>query len=370
MPSATAIAPIRPSGQVVLMSDGNALDDTVDDLLASAFSVSRYDLSQAEALQTLGDKPVVFCVAGLEASQLSAVRRVIAGLSNRPIFIFPVADKKSIDRVNHLGAQAYFTAPLDDFAVLSAVRQVANAGVERSWSRLEPAEEKALVASRQGFDDCFAAAARGEPLPVEEVYSACETIQESMGASNVDRWLGALQEHHNNTYRHCMFVCGTIAFFFHGRGLRGDELKELTMGGFLHDAGKANIPLAILDKPAKLDDDEFKIMRTHPSHSREILMRENGLSDAIITMAVHHHEKLDGTGYPDGLKGAQMSDIVRLTAIADVYSALIEKRAYKPAMSNEKAFEIMTGFDPGHLDQVLVSAFREFVMDHVKNEAA
>lgn len=109
-------------------------------------------------------------------------------------------------------------------------------------------------------------------------------------------------------------------------------------------------------------------MRTHPEHSRAILLRESGLSEEIVAMAVHHHEKLDGTGYPDGLSGAQLNDHARITAIADVYSALIEERAYKPAMPPEKALEMMAGFK-GHLDPDLVRAFRSFILERFVADA-
>lgn len=82
-------------------------------------------------------------------------------------------------------------------------------------------------------------------------------------------------------------------------------------------------------------------------------------------MAVHHHEKLDGTGYPDGLKGAEISDVVRLTAIADVYSALVVKRSYKPGFPPQKALDIMSDMKGG-LDQDFVKTFAEFIMSTSK----
>ena len=103
-------------------------------------------------------------------------------------------------------------------------------------------------------------------------------------------------------------------------------------------------------------------MKRHPEHSREILLREHGLPDRIVGMAVHHHEKLDGTGYPDGLPSSRIDDPTRLTAIADVYAALTEPRAYKPPMPQEKALDIMDGFT-GHLDMDLLRRFREFMLD-------
>jgi len=136
----------------------------------------------------------------------------------------------------------------------------------------------------------------------------------------------------------------------------------LTVGGLLHDIGKAKIPLEILDKPGKLDEREWQTMKLHPVYSNDILADESGLDAELVAMAVSHHERIDGAGYPNALSGAQINDPVRLTAIADVYSALIDKRAYKGSMTSEAALDLMGSFD-GHLDMDLLRSFRSFVLD-------
>jgi len=136
----------------------------------------------------------------------------------------------------------------------------------------------------------------------------------------------------------------------------------LTVGGLLHDIGKAKIPLEILDKPGKLDEREWQTMKLHPVYSNDILADESGLDAELVAMAVSHHERIDGAGYPNALSGAQKNDPVRLTANADVYSALIDKRAYKGSMTSEAALDLMGSFD-GHLDMDLLRSFRSFVLD-------
>jgi HD-GYP domain-containing protein (c-di-GMP phosphodiesterase class II) len=267
-----------------------------------------------------------------------------------------------MDCAANLGAEA-FVAPFDYTAICAAVRRASIEAVEASWSALSPAETQALTASADSFKSCFLATARGEKMPLAGVYSACDSIQDSFGVSNVGRWLDSLRQHHDSTFRHSMFVCGSLSHFANAIGINGVDLKELTLGGFLHDAGKARVPLEILDKPGKLNDAEWAEMRNHAAYSREILLAENDLSPQIVEMAVHHHERLDGTGYPDGLKGAQNTDAVRLTAIADVFSALVEPRAYKEEITPEKALDMMASFD-GHLDPALLKSFREFMLDN------
>ena len=161
-----------------------------------------------------------------------------------------------------------------------------------------------------------------------------------------------------------MFVCGTLSYFAHAIGIRGADLDHLTVGGLLHDIGKAKIALDILDKPGKLDEREWRIMKQHPVFSHDILSDKNDLDTDLVAMAVSHHERIDGTGYPNELSGAQINDHVRLTAIADVYSALIDKRAYKGSMTSEDALKIMKE-SKGQLDMDLLRTFRGFVLDRV-----
>lgn len=103
-------------------------------------------------------------------------------------------------------------------------------------------------------------------------------------------------------------------------------------------------------------------MKRQPNYSQEMLLVENGFDPGVIAMALHHHEKIDGTGYPNGLSGGQINDLVRLAMIADVFAALTEPRCYKPPMSSEKALQIMTDLK-GHFDLELLSQFRELMLD-------
>ena len=206
----------------------------------------------------------------------------------------------------------------------------------------------------------WAAAITG--LPVAEIESSCQHIREAAALGDLDQWIDALDRHHNYFFRHSMFVCGSLTFFAHAIGIRGADLDLLTVGGLLHDIGKSRVPTEILDKPGKLDEIEWEVMKKHPDYSREILLCEGDPDEIVLAMAVEHHERLDGTGYPSGLSGSRIDDHVRMTAIADVYSALIDKRAYKGSMSSEQALAIMES-SRGHLDMDLLRAFKTFVLD-------
>lgn len=123
-------------------------------------------------------------------------------------------------------------------------------------------------------------------------------------------------------------------------GCNAFELDSLRKAGMLHDIGKIGIPDAILQKAGPLDDAEWEIMRKHPTIGCEICQRLKSL-EGILPMIRHHHECLDGTGYPDGLKGAQVPKLVRIVNVVDIYDALTSRRSYKDAYPVQKAFRTM-----------------------------
>src|SRR5262249_8853751 len=134
------------------------------------------------------------------------------------------------------------------------------------------------------------------------------------------------------------------------------DRQRLAFAGLLHDIGKSKIPLAILEKPGPLDKDEIEIMKRHPQLGYDSLQTMPGLDAAMLDMAVHHHEYLDGSGYPHGIAGSEVSDLVRLMTISDIFGALIERRSYKPPMSGERAYQVLLDMN-NKLDKDLVHEF-------------
>jgi HD-GYP domain-containing protein (c-di-GMP phosphodiesterase class II) len=139
------------------------------------------------------------------------------------------------------------------------------------------------------------------------------------------------------------------------------DVKRLGIAATLHDIGKARIPLLILDKPDRLDPGEEEIMRSHPVIGYELLKDIGDITPEILDGVRHHHEYLDGSGYPDGLKAPEISDLVRLLTISDIFAALIESRPYRPAMPRQNAYKILCGMD-GKLEHSLVKAFRNVAL--------
>jgi HD-GYP domain-containing protein (c-di-GMP phosphodiesterase class II) len=130
----------------------------------------------------------------------------------------------------------------------------------------------------------------------------------------------------------------------------------MSLAAMLHDIGKARIPLAILEKPSSLTSDEMAAMSKHPEYGLEALKTSPGLSSGLRDIVIHHHEYLDGSGYPHGLRGREISDPVRIVTICDVFGALLERRAYKPPLAPARAYQIL--LDMGDkLDSDLVREF-------------
>jgi putative two-component system response regulator len=140
-------------------------------------------------------------------------------------------------------------------------------------------------------------------------------------------------------------------------GLQGEDLRTLYRAGYLHDVGKVGIPDAILFKPGKLTPQEWVAMRSHPARGEQICRHLKSLAP-VLPVIRHHHERWDGTGYPDGLRGEQIPFLARVLQVVDIYDALTNPRPYKPPFSSQKALQILREeTDRGWRDPQVVQTF-------------
>lgn len=172
--------------------------------------------------------------------------------------------------------------------------------------------------------------------------------------------LARIRTRHEYTYVHSVAVGTLMMGFAQELGLAKAECELLGMAGLLHDVGKSQTPVAVLDKPGPLDDVEWSAMKDHPTRGHAILARSGGLDAVILDVALHHHERLDGSGYPDGLSGDQIGLHARMAAICDVYDALTSRRAYKDARPPALVLRKMED-SPGQFDRVLLRRFRNLI---------
>ncbi len=137
-----------------------------------------------------------------------------------------------------------------------------------------------------------------------------------------------------------------------------ETVEILAVGAFLHDVGKIMVPEEILNKPGKLTDEEFEIMKTHASHSIDIISKTPNIHQLSLQVAAQHHEKLDGNGYPNKLVGDDISLYGRMISICDIFDALTANRCYKEGFPHVKAFTILRNLaEQNHLDKNLVEQF-------------
>ncbi|MEG0778646.1 MAG: HD domain-containing protein [Oscillospiraceae bacterium] len=138
-----------------------------------------------------------------------------------------------------------------------------------------------------------------------------------------------------------------------------EDIATLTLAGLLHDIGKTKIPSEIVDFPGKLSPEQFEIMKMHTIYSFELIQNNPLFSESIRLIARHHHEKMNGSGYPDGLKGDNISYFARITAVSDIYDAMVSKRQYKEAQSPFAVMSQLSTEKFSGLDMQIVSVFIE-----------
>lgn len=169
--------------------------------------------------------------------------------------------------------------------------------------------------------------------------------------------LARLKTKDDYTYLHSVAVCGLMISLGRQLGLPDSDTREIGLAGLVHDLGKAEIPDEILNKPGKLTDHEFDVIRGHPSAGHRMLIEGQGVGDIPLDVCLHHHEKIDGSGYPDRLSGDAISLYAKMGAVCDVYDAITSNRAYKAGWSPAEALRKMTEWSEGHFDRAVFQAF-------------
>jgi HD-GYP domain-containing protein (c-di-GMP phosphodiesterase class II) len=158
------------------------------------------------------------------------------------------------------------------------------------------------------------------------------------------------------TYMHSIAVSALMTNLARELKLSEAEVKQSGLAGLMHDMGKAEVPVQILNKPGSLTDNEFDVIRLHPQNGYDMLVKANITDPVTLDVCLHHHEKIDGSGYPGHLEGDNISIYARMGAICDVYDALTSTRAYKPGWEPGIALKRMASWS-GHFDPKVMEAF-------------
>ncbi|OEZ63487.1 cyclic di-GMP phosphodiesterase response regulator RpfG [Janthinobacterium sp. HH103] len=249
-------------------------------------------------------------------------------------------------------------APAAAPATVPASKTVADPGPPRSREEELARARRQIERSRQAVQTMFDEVRMGKALSAAQAYELVDDIAASMQrGGDVLLGLARLKSADNYTYMHSVAVCALMTALARELGLAPEQVRSAGLAGLLHDIGKMAVPSAILNKPGSLSEAEFSSVRAHPAAGHRMLQEVGEIDPVALDVCLHHHEKLDGSGYPKGLRGEEISLFARMGAICDVYDAITSNRPYKQGWCPADSLRRMAGWRGGHLDAQLFAAF-------------
>jgi len=244
-------------------------------------------------------------------------------------------------------------------AQVPAAPEPAPPPVPRSASLHDEMGRAAQIVSRSktAVMNLFGEARMGKAIDAEECLPLVEEVTDSVSRNpSALISLARLKTKDDYTYMHSVAVCALMVSLARHLGMSGQQQREAGLAGLLHDVGKMAMPLEVLNKPGQLTDAEFDVMRTHPVRGYEMLREGSGVPESALDVALRHHEKVDGSGYPGKLKGEEISQLARMGAVCDVYDAITSTRPYKSPWDPAGSIQRMAQWT-GHFDAAIFQAF-------------
>lgn len=272
------------------------------------------------------------------------------------LFVVEKSMRAMVVQAHALGATAILARPQE---IVNKIQEIKLARQQETKAAVAEVPETADGA--RAIASLFSAVLNQTPVSMADAEHATEHVISGVARTGLGSWLDDVRRHHEGTFQHCLLVTGTAVGFALHLGFSELDIKRLGIAATLHDIGKARIPLSILDKPGKLDPAEEATMRLHPVFGYDALKIRTDIEPEVLAAVRHHHEYLDGSGYPDGLTATDIPDIVRLLTISDIFAALIEVRSYRASMPRAKAYDILCELE-GKLEPALVRAFRHVAL--------
>ena len=217
---------------------------------------------------------------------------------------------------------------------------------------------KIVRQSKQAVMSMFEEARMGNAVDVGGAKQLVEEISDSITRNPTALIsLARLKTIHDYTYMHSVAVCAMMVSLAKQLGLEEAQVRSAGLAGLLHDLGKAVMPLEVLNKPGKLTAEEFAVIKSHPVEGHKLLLNGTDVDPIVKDVCLHHHEKTDGSGYPDGLTGDGISLFAKMGAVCDVYDAVTSNRPYKPGWDPAESLRKMAQWASGHFDPLVFQAF-------------
>jgi putative nucleotidyltransferase with HDIG domain len=279
---------------------------------------------------------------------------------------FLIKDEETLARVRGCGAAECWidVSQGDDVAAAEPIVQQAAspAPAARTSERKSMADElqnasNVLKRSKTVVKSLFAEARMVNAVNASDCKPLVNDIVESVDR-NADALisLSRLKLADEYTYMHSVSVCALMVSLGRQLGLDDATCRDAGMAGLLHDLGKAAMPQDILNKPDKLTDEEFTIIKSHPVRGHEMLLESGVDNERVLDVCRHHHERIDGKGYPDRLAAENISLIARMSAVCDVYDAVTSNRPYKEGWDPAESIARMASWQ-GHFDPIILQSF-------------
>jgi HD-GYP domain-containing protein (c-di-GMP phosphodiesterase class II) len=270
---------------------------------------------------------------------------------------------KSDKVINHLQNKNVISVFIDESKTIHKPVPTKNSDNDtknRAMLKAEIKEAKAIFNESKNIQkELFAQALSGMTVDLAPVITVTNKAVDAI-FNHPDSLACMINIREKNEYllEHSVAVAVYLTIFAHHLKMSKEIVQHLSVGAFLHDIGKIKIPDKVLNKPGKLTDAEFSIMKTHANHSIDIIKRTPGIDKLSLEVAALHHEKLNGEGYPFQVKGEDINQYGRMIAICDIFDALTANRVYKEGFTHSKAFSILRELaKSNHLDSTLVDQF-------------
>ncbi|MEE4663451.1 HD-GYP domain-containing protein [Pseudomonas alliivorans] len=231
---------------------------------------------------------------------------------------------------------------------------------DKATVSLEQEVERAKAICGKARDvvmNMFTEARMGQAMKMDNVDLMVEEISNSiLRHPHALISLSRLKTSDEYTYMHSVAVCALMVALAKRMGMKTEQVREAGVAGLMHDVGKMMIAPEVLNKPGRLTVEEFTLMKTHPEQGLKILEENLPVAALVMDVCLHHHEKVDGSGYPDGLQGSDISIFARMSAVCDVYDAITSDRPYKKGWGVAHSIREMASWK-GHFDDMVFQNF-------------
>ncbi|CAA6604733.1 Response regulator [Rhodospirillaceae bacterium LM-1] len=302
-------------------------------------------------------------------STLEAVLRLPE--DKRPVVVCTSAEVDStfLAYAKKRGVAATLAKPFTRVQLVDKIAALINQYLEDGWERLSEQPKLTLTRTLDLFAGLAEGLSDGVPLPFAQVQNCCTPLLAAIEDGRYKDILLALRNHDNYSFVHSLRAATLMALAGQAMGLSYDERLILAAGGLMHDAGKMALPGDVLNKVGPLSDHDWKMLRLHVAVTGQVLLRNSDIPKGVRMIIEQHHERLDGTGYPNGLRSESLNALVRMAMIVDIFTAMTDRRPYRAALSAEEALKAMMDMT-GKIDTGLLLLFREVLLDSADLPAA